>query len=189
VAKVWRVSQAIGDIAFAYPYSLILLEIQVRPSQLAPRPSRIQKLNFHCFTCVTMLQDTLKSPPAENKTMKKASIISIMVTTFFYLCCGCFGYAAFGSDAPGNLLTGFGFYEPYWLIDFANACIILHLLGGYQVLTKNYKLLQAEMVTDCITQNRTITCSEKRNKCRCTASRSTSSRTGTSRSGTLGAGS
>ena len=28
--KVWRVSQAIGDIAFAYPYSLILLEIQVQ---------------------------------------------------------------------------------------------------------------------------------------------------------------
>lgn len=105
VQKVWHVSQAIGDIAFAYPYSLILLEIQ----------------------------DTLKAPPAENKTMKKASIISIVVTTFFYLCCGCFGYAAFGSDAPGNLLTGFGFYEPYWLIDFANACIILHLLGGYQV--------------------------------------------------------
>ncbi|XP_066343057.1 probable amino acid permease 7 isoform X2 [Miscanthus floridulus] len=106
--KVWRVSQAIGDIAFAYPYSLILLEIQ----------------------------DTLKSPPAENKTMKRASMISILVTTFFYLCCGCFGYAAFGSDAPGNLLTGFGFYEPYWLIDFANACIILHLLGGYQVYSQ-----------------------------------------------------
>ncbi|CAO2035403.1 unnamed protein product [Urochloa humidicola] len=106
--KIWRVSQAIGDIAFAYPYSLILLEIQ----------------------------DTLKSPPAENKTMKRASMISILVTTFFYLCCGCFGYAAFGSDAPGNLLTGFGFYEPYWLIDFANACIILHLLGGYQVYSQ-----------------------------------------------------
>jgi len=29
VQKIWRVSQAIGDIAFAYPYSLILLEIQV----------------------------------------------------------------------------------------------------------------------------------------------------------------
>ncbi|KAF8715043.1 hypothetical protein HU200_005695 [Digitaria exilis] len=108
VQKIWRVSQAIGDIAFAYPYSLILLEIQ----------------------------DTLKSPPAENKTMKRASMISILVTTFFYLCCGCFGYAAFGSDAPGNLLTGFGFYEPYWLIDFANACIILHLLGGYQVYSQ-----------------------------------------------------
>ncbi|RLM75461.1 putative amino acid permease 7 isoform X1 [Panicum miliaceum] len=68
--------------------------------------------------------------------MKRASMISILVTTFFYLCCGCFGYAAFGSDAPGNLLTGFGFYEPYWLIDFANACIILHLLGGYQVYSQ-----------------------------------------------------
>lgn len=27
--KVWLVSQALGDIAFAYPYSLILIEIQV----------------------------------------------------------------------------------------------------------------------------------------------------------------
>ncbi|XP_020584293.1 amino acid permease 3-like [Phalaenopsis equestris] len=97
-----------GLIAFAYPYSVILLEIQ----------------------------DTLKSPPAENKTMKKASMASIMITTFFYLCCGCFGYAAFGDDTPGNLLTGFGFYEPYWLIDFANACIILHLVGGYQVFSQ-----------------------------------------------------
>ena len=52
----------------------------------------------------------------------------------FYLCCGCFGYAAFGNDTPGNLLTGFGFFEPFWLIDLANACIILHLVGGYQVL-------------------------------------------------------
>ncbi|ESR65974.1 hypothetical protein CICLE_v10008202mg [Citrus x clementina] len=102
--KLWLAFQALGDIAFAYPYSIILLEIQ----------------------------DTLKSPPPENKTMKMASMISIFITTFFYLCCGCFGYAAFGNDTPGNLLTGFGFYEPYWLIDFANACIVLHLVGGYQ---------------------------------------------------------
>lgn len=103
--KVWNVSQALGDIAFAYPYSLIVLEIQ----------------------------DTLKSPPSESKSMKKASTIAVVVTTFFYLCCGGFGYAAFGENTPGNLLTGFGFYEPYWLIDLANACIVLHLVGGYQV--------------------------------------------------------
>jgi hypothetical protein len=66
--------------------------------------------------------------------MKKASMISICITTFFYLCCGGFGYAAFGNDTPGNLLTGFGFYEPFWLIDLANVCIIIHLVGGYQVL-------------------------------------------------------
>ncbi|XP_012444108.1 probable amino acid permease 7 isoform X7 [Gossypium raimondii] len=106
--KLWLVFQALGDIAFAYPYSIILLEIQ----------------------------DTLKSPPPENKTMKTASMIAIFVTTFFYLCCGCFGYAAFGNNTPGNLLTGFGFYEPYWLIDFANACIVLHLVGGYQIFSQ-----------------------------------------------------
>ncbi|KAF8409808.1 hypothetical protein HHK36_005887 [Tetracentron sinense] len=106
--KVWKVSQALGDIAFAYPYSLILLEIQ----------------------------DTLKSPPSENQTMKKASRAAIFITTFFYLCCGCFGYAAFGNLTPGNLLSGFGFYEPYWLIDFANVCIVLHLVGGYQIYSQ-----------------------------------------------------
>ena len=66
--------------------------------------------------------------------MKRASFYGIGVTTIFYVSLGCVGYAAFGNAAPGNLLTGFGFYEPYWLIDFANACIILHLLGGYQVV-------------------------------------------------------
>ncbi|KAL1363051.1 hypothetical protein AAHE18_03G123500 [Arachis hypogaea] len=80
--------------------------------------------------------NTLEAPPSENKTMKKASMIAIFITTFFYLCCGCFGYAAFGDQTPGNLLTGFGFYEPYWLIDFANACIVLHLIGGYQMVPK-----------------------------------------------------
>ena len=101
--KVWRVAQALGDIAFAYPFSLVLLEIE----------------------------DTLRSPPAESETMKAASRASIAVTTFFYLVCGCFGYAAFGDDTPGNLLTGFG--DPYWLVGLANLCVVLHLLGGYQV--------------------------------------------------------
>ncbi|PWZ21562.1 Amino acid permease 2 [Zea mays] len=102
--KVWRVSQALGDILFAYPFSLVLLEIE----------------------------DTLRSPPPESETMKKATRASIAITTLFYLCCGCFGYASFGDGTPGNLLTGFGFYEPYWLIDLANLAIVLHLLGGYQ---------------------------------------------------------
>ncbi|KAM3390407.1 hypothetical protein ACQJBY_012167 [Aegilops geniculata] len=106
--KVWRVSQAIGDIAFAYPYSIVLLEIQ----------------------------DTLRSSPPEGDTLRKGNVIAMLATTFFYLCVGCFGYAAFGDAAPGNLLTGFGFYEPYWLVDFANACIVLHILGGYQFFSQ-----------------------------------------------------
>lgn len=79
------------------------------------------------------LQDTIRSPPAEHKTMKKATLFSIVVTTVFYLLCGCMGYAAFGDLAPGNLLTGFGFYNPYWLLDIANIAIVIHLIGAYQV--------------------------------------------------------
>ncbi|XP_015694346.2 amino acid permease 3-like isoform X1 [Oryza brachyantha] len=103
--KIWLAFQALGDIAFAYSYSMILTEIQ----------------------------DTVKSPPAENKTMKRATLLGVSTTTAFYMLCGCLGYAAFGNAAPGNMLTGFGFYEPYWLIDFANVCIVIHLVGAYQV--------------------------------------------------------
>ncbi|XP_026416138.1 amino acid permease 3-like [Papaver somniferum] len=103
--KIWRKSQALGNIAFAYSYSTILIEIQ----------------------------DTLKAPPSEAKTMKKASLFSVSTTTIFYMLCGCMGYAAFGDMAPGNLLTGCGFYNPYWLVDIANVAIVIHLVGGYQV--------------------------------------------------------
>ncbi|KAK4490977.1 hypothetical protein RD792_001698, partial [Penstemon davidsonii] len=95
--KTWRIFRAFGCIAFAYTYSQILVEIQ----------------------------DTLKSSPPENQVMKRANIVGISTTTIFYMMCGCFGYAAFGNDAPGNLLTGFGFYEPYWLVDAGNIAIVV----------------------------------------------------------------
>jgi amino acid permease len=44
--------------------------------------------------------------------MKKATLSSMIITTVFYLLCGCMGYAAFGNYAPGNLLTGFGSTTP-----------------------------------------------------------------------------
>uniref|UniRef100_A0ACD5ZRC4 Uncharacterized protein n=1 Tax=Avena sativa TaxID=4498 RepID=A0ACD5ZRC4_AVESA len=103
--KTWLTLQALGNIAFAYSYSMVLIEIQ----------------------------DTVKSPPAENKTMRKANFMGVSTTTAFYMLCGCLGYSAFGNAAPGNMLTGFGFYEPFWLIDFANVCIVVHLVGAYQV--------------------------------------------------------
>ncbi|KAL6012783.1 Amino acid permease 6 [Asimina triloba] len=65
--------------------------------------------------------------------MKKATFVGISTTTIFYMLCGCAGYAAFGNGAPGNFLTGFGFYEPFWLVDFANVCIAVHLIGAYQI--------------------------------------------------------
>ncbi|CAN6335709.1 unnamed protein product [Urochloa humidicola] len=104
--KVWRTMQALGNIAFAYSFSNVLIEIQ----------------------------DTIKAPPpSEAAVMKKATAVSIATTTAFYTLCGCMGYAAFGNAAPDNMLTGFGFYEPFWLVDVANAAIAVHLVGAYQV--------------------------------------------------------
>lgn len=106
--KAFNTFQAIGNIAFAFTFSNILIEIQ----------------------------DTLRSSPPENQVMKKASYIGVFVTTFFYLLCGLMGYAAFGNAAPGNFLTGFGFYEPFWLVDLANFCIVVHLVAAYQVFSQ-----------------------------------------------------
>jgi amino acid permease len=93
------------------------------------------------------VQDTLKAPPAENKTMKRATLIGILTTTIFYMSVGCVGYAAFGDAAPGNLLTGFGFYNPYWLVDFANACIVVHLVGAYQVFIGAFHHFSSTLVS------------------------------------------
>ncbi|KAJ6433678.1 hypothetical protein OIU84_017387 [Salix udensis] len=100
--RFWQAFQALGNIALAYTYCMLLLEIQ----------------------------DTLKSHPPENKVMKRASLYVVAGTALFYISLGCMGYAAFGNDVPGNVLSGF--YEPFWLVDIANIAVIIHLIGAYQ---------------------------------------------------------
>ncbi|KAE8701712.1 Amino acid permease 6 [Hibiscus syriacus] len=135
--KVWRTFQAIGDIAFAYAFSTVLVEIQ---ATLYHGCVYIYKcawmLKCVRIKCLHEMTDTLKSSPPENKSMRRASGVGVMTTTLFYVLCGIIGYATFGNDAPGNFLTGFGFYEPFWLIDFANFCIAVHLIGAYQVFAQ-----------------------------------------------------
>ena len=76
--------------------------------------------------------------------MKKASFIGVSTTTMFYMLCGVLGYAAFGNQAPGNFLTGFGFYDPFWLIDVGKVCIAVHLIGAYQVFCQPiYQFVEA----------------------------------------------
>lgn len=79
------------------------------------------------------MKDTLKSPQAENKVMKRVTLYAIGGTALFYTSLGCMGYAAFGADVPGNYLTGF--YKPLWLVDIANLAVIIHLIVGYQVVS------------------------------------------------------
>ncbi|CAM6085551.1 unnamed protein product [Calypogeia fissa] len=104
--KVFNIYIAMGNIAFAYTFSMILLEIQ----------------------------DTLRSPPSERKQMKRAALYAIVTTTMFYVASGTTGYLAFGNEVCGNILTCFT--SPYWLVNFANTCVIIHLVGAYQVFTQ-----------------------------------------------------
>ncbi|KAL7125207.1 hypothetical protein ABFS83_14G101400 [Erythranthe nasuta] len=107
--KMWNTYSALGNIAFAYAFSNVLVEIQ----------------------------DTIQlGAESESKVMKKATLAGISVSTVFYMLCGILGYAAFGNNAPGNMLTGFGFYEPFWLVGLANLFIVIHLVGAYQVLSQ-----------------------------------------------------
>ncbi|KAK6945949.1 Amino acid transporter, transmembrane domain [Dillenia turbinata] len=111
--KVWKVLEAIGNIAFAYGFSMILVEIQAR-------------------------QDTLKSGPSKNKVMQKATTVGVSVTTVFYVLCGTLGYAAFGNNAPGNILTEFETSKFFWLVEIANIAVVVHLLGAFQVFAQPF---------------------------------------------------
>ncbi|XP_020147717.1 amino acid permease 6-like [Aegilops tauschii subsp. strangulata] len=106
--KATNVFLAVGNIAFTYAYADVQIEIQ----------------------------DTLKAPPAENKTMKKASLYGLSISTVFCMLLGVSGYAAFGNSVSGNILTGTAVHEPFWLIHLANICVILHFIGAYQVFAQ-----------------------------------------------------
>ncbi|KAI6689438.1 hypothetical protein NL676_026266 [Syzygium grande] len=106
--KIWRSFQALGIIAFAYSFAIMHFEIQ----------------------------DTVRSPPSEAETMRKAVSVSMAVMTLLYILCGCMGYAAFRDMAPGHLLAGLGSVRPYWLNVVANVAIVIHLAGAYQVYSQ-----------------------------------------------------
>ncbi|XP_042966235.1 amino acid permease 3-like [Carya illinoinensis] len=82
--------------------------------------------------------------------MKKAIKFSFAFITFFYMVCGYLGYAAFGESTPRNLLSGFGFYNPYWLLDIAHVAVSLGCVAAYQV---NSRALFA-LIEDAATHER-----------------------------------
>ncbi|KAL3729090.1 hypothetical protein ACJRO7_033658 [Eucalyptus globulus] len=105
--KIWRSFQALGDIATAYSFSEILIEIQ----------------------------DTIKSP-SKSKTMKKATFWSTVVMTTLFMLWGCVGYAALGDATPYNL-TDLTFDDgPFWLLYIANAACLINLVGQYQIFSQ-----------------------------------------------------
>ncbi|XP_052737018.1 amino acid permease 8 isoform X4 [Vigna angularis] len=102
--KLLKVFTAMGNIALACTYATVVYDIM----------------------------DTLKSHPAENKQMKRANVLGVTAMTILFLLCSGLGYAAFGDNTPGNILTGFT--EPFWLVALGNGCIVMHMIGAYQVM-------------------------------------------------------
>ncbi|CAJ1972323.1 unnamed protein product [Sphenostylis stenocarpa] len=102
--KLLKVFTAMGNIALACTYATVIYDIM----------------------------DTLKSHPAENKQMRRANVLGVTAMTILFLLCSGLGYAAFGDNTPGNILTGFT--EPFWLVALGNGCIIIHMIGAYQVM-------------------------------------------------------
>ncbi|KAK7282958.1 hypothetical protein RIF29_12105 [Crotalaria pallida] len=106
--SIWNRLAALGSIALASAFAQIAIDIQ----------------------------DSLKSSPPENKVMKMANAIGIFSMTIIFLLSASSGYAAFGSDTPDNILTGF--HKPLWLVNLANVFIIVHLVGAYQVIIQPF---------------------------------------------------
>ena len=84
-----------------------------------------------------LLQDTIRAPPSEEAQMRKSIFSSIVFISGLKLAIGCLGYSAFGQQVPVNILTKkgtVGFYNPDWLVDIANVCVVVRIMGSFQVI-------------------------------------------------------
>ena len=106
--KVFGVLNALGSIAFAYNFALILLEIQ----------------------------DTLKQPPSAAKSMKKACDWAITGSFVFYISVAISGYAAKGDMVAGLVLESFSVdadAATKAVLYIADVAVLAHMLTAFQV--------------------------------------------------------
>ncbi len=75
--------------------------------------------------------------------MRKSIFSSMFFISGLKLAIGCFGYSAFGQQVPVNILTKkgtVGFFNPDWLIDIANVCVVVRIMGSYQVSQLSFSI-------------------------------------------------
>ncbi len=104
----WNVLNSIGAILFAYSFSFILLEIQ----------------------------DTIHTKKGAKHgpivSMKRAVNICVSIMTGFYISIAVFGYLSQGNAVKPYILDSFP-DAPAWVIDTANAMVLVHMIPAYQV--------------------------------------------------------
>ncbi|XP_074332822.1 uncharacterized protein LOC141670735 isoform X2 [Apium graveolens] len=98
------------------------------------------------------LQDfgkTVRSMPSESQTVKKATLLSIVAVTIYYMLCVCFGKVIFEYPAPGKVLTGTGFYNPFWLLSIVIISILALLVGAYKVTVTYSEVIATSDTAKC----------------------------------------
>lgn len=102
--KIFSIFSSLGNLAFAFGFAQVLLEIQ----------------------------DTLRQPPKAQGTMQKAVSVSVTSAFCFYISSAVACYAALGNDVPGEVLEGFE-QAPDWVMILANILIAVHMVTAWQV--------------------------------------------------------
>lgn len=96
---------ALGNVAFAYAGHNVVLEIQATIPSTPERPSK--------------------------KPMWRGVIVAYIVVALCYFPVALIGYWAFGNSVDDNILISL--QKPKWLIVAANAFVVIHVIGSYQV--------------------------------------------------------
>lgn len=99
--KMFAVFNAIGAIVFAYSFSFILVEI------------------------ADTMKGTGKGPVSK---IKRSVNWAMVIITGFYIAVSVSGYAAFGNNVCGNIITCFT--EPVGLIRATNIFVLIHMFPG-----------------------------------------------------------
>ncbi|XVF49679.1 hypothetical protein PTKIN_Ptkin04bG0032200 [Pterospermum kingtungense] len=103
--QVFDFFAALGDVAFAFAGHNVVLEIQATIPSTPEKPSK--------------------------KPMWLGVIVAYIVVAFCYFAVAFFGYLVFGNSVEDNILISL--QKPAWLIIAANAFVVVHVLGSYQI--------------------------------------------------------
>jgi hypothetical protein len=107
---------ALGDVAFAYAGHNVVLEIQATIPSTPETPSK--------------------------KPMWRGVVVAYAMVAACYFPVSLLGYWAFGNQVDDNVLVTLT--KPRWLIALANAMVVVHVIGSYQVLCAGSLLVDTD---------------------------------------------
>lgn len=110
-ATVFNFFNALGNVAFAYAGHNVVLEIQATIPSTPEKPSK--------------------------KPMWKGVIVAYIIVAICYFPVALIGYWAFGNSVNDNILITLE--KPRWLVAAANMMVVIHVIGGYQVVDTKLK--------------------------------------------------